>query len=611
MMSPGGMHLHHLSAETQKADNVWATLRRMARYMKPFKGILLFASLLIIIETMAAVYAPRLIGRGVDIIWGFIGNNTGFEEAARSLNLTMLILLGVYLGQWAVTSGERLVMVKVGQVFLYNIRQQIFQKVQELSLSYFDRTETGDIMSRQTNDTQVINRIMSHGLLRFVGSIFTLVGILISMVMLNWRLALVTFSILPMMFISTVFFSGKARRAYRRTRRTIGKVSAELEENIVGVKVAQAFSRQQENIASFRNTNETNREANVTAESITAAFSPTLDVLSTIGIAVVIAYGGYLAARDLVTIGAIVAFLQYVRRFFMPVRQIALLWGNIQSAIAGAERIFELLDEPRMIRDSEDAVDLPPIEGRVEFRNVGFEYNEGDPVLKDVSIVAEPGQTVAFVGPTGAGKTTMINLIGRFYDVTDGAVLVDGHDVRSVTRRSLRGQMSLVLQDTFLFSDTIMDNIRYGRLDATDKEVLEAAKLAKAHDFIMKLPDGYETQLTEGASNLSRGQKQLLAIARAILADPRILILDEATSSVDTRTEKLIQEAMGRLLAGRTSFVVAHRLSTIRQADALHVIENGRIVETGTHDELMAKEGTYHHIYMSQFRDPVPGLPVD
>jgi ABC-type multidrug transport system fused ATPase/permease subunit len=304
-----------------------------------------------------------------------------------------------------------------------------------------------------------------------------------------------------------------------------------------------------------------------------------------------------------VTIGVVVAFLQYVRRFFYPLRAISMMWGSIQSAIAGSERIFELLDDSTELKDEEDAIELPVLTGRVEFKNVDFSYNEGEPVLKDVSLLAEPGKTISLVGPTGAGKTTIISLIGRLYEIDSGSVQVDGHDVRKVSRPSLRGQMGLVLQDTFLFSDTVMENIRYGRLDATDDEVVQAAKLSNAHDFISQFPEGYQTKVTEQGSNLSRGQRQLISIARAVLADPRILILDEATSSVDTRTERLIQEALERLLEGRTSFVVAHRLSTIQRADELVVIDNGIIVERGTHEELMAKKGTYHHIYMSQFQD--------
>jgi ABC-type multidrug transport system fused ATPase/permease subunit len=395
------------------------------------------------------------------------------------------------------------------------------------------------------------------------------------------------------------------------TRKTIGGVSAELEENIAGVKVAQAFSREQANVEAFRQVSAANRDANVTAESITAAFAPTLDVLATVGVAIVVGFGGYLVLNNLATVGIIVAFVQYVRRFFEPVRAISMIWANLQSAIAGGERIFELLDTPPAIVDAADAVELPSIEGRIAFEDVCFEYHPGERVLEDVDLVAEPGQTVALVGPTGTGKTTVINLIGRFYDVCGGRVTVDGHDVREVSHASLRSQMGIVLQDTFLFSGTVMENIRYGRLDASDEEVVEAAKLANAHDFIARLPQGYQTELTEQASNLSQGQRQLISIARAVLARPRILIMDEATSSVDTRTELLIQSALSELLQGRTSFVIAHRLSTIRDADQVIFIQDGRIAERGTHEELLAKQGLYHDLYVSQFRTEVEAEPVE
>lgn len=588
--------------EVEQASDTRGTLIRLIAYLRPFRGHLLIVGLLVLVNTVLTVLAPSLIGQAVDLLWNFFNGEIQRGPAMSSLNRTMVLLLGAYAGGWATNLGSFYFMVVVGQNVLYELRARIFAKIQVLSLSFFDRHEAGDLMSRLTNDTDVINRVLSMGLTRLVSSALTLVGILVAMLALNWRLALVSFAVLPVMVLTTVFFSRRARRAFRRTRQTISGVSAELEENIAGVKVAQAFSREDANVEAFRQVSAANRDANVSAESITAAFSPTLDVLSTIGIAIVVGYGGYLALNGLVTVGVIVAFVQYVRRFFEPVRAIAMIWANLQSAIAGAERIFELLDTPPAIVDASDAVELATIAGRVAFEDVCFEYNPGEPVLQDVNLVAEPGQTVALVGPTGVGKTTIINLIGRFYDVCGGQVTVDGHDVRAVSHPSLRRQMGIVLQDTFLFSDTVMENIRYGRLDATDEEVIEAAKLANADHFITRLPDGYDTELTEGASNLSQGQRQLISIARAVLANPRILILDEATSSVDTRTELLIQSALSGLLEGRTSFVIAHRLSTVRNADQVLFMQDGRIVERGTHQELLANQGAYYELYMSQFR---------
>ncbi len=600
-----------LSREVEKAGDFRQTLMRLLGYLRPFSGQLLIVGLLVLVNTVLTVVAPGLIGEAVDLLSRFFSGQVQAGPAQAGLTRTMLFLLCAYVGAWLANLGSFYLMVAVGQNVLYQLRGQIFSKIAELSLSFFDEHQSGDLMSRLTNDTDVINQVLTMGVTRMASSAFTLVGILIAMLVLNWRLALVSFSILPVMVLSTVFFSGRARRAFRATRKTIGGVTTELEENIAGVKVAQAFSREEANVDSFRQVSAADRDANVTAQTITSAFAPTLDVLATIGVAIVVGYGGYLTLNGLITIGVIVAFVQYVRRFFEPVRAISMIWANVQSAVAGAERIFEVLDTPPTITDAADAVELPPIKGQIAFEDVCFEYKPGEPVLEDINLVAEPGQTMALVGPTGTGKTTMVNLIGRFYDVCGGRVTVDGYDVRHVKKSSLRRQMGIVLQDTFLFSDTVMENIRYGRLDATDEEVIEAAELANAHDFISRLPEGYETELTEKASNLSQGQRQLISIARAVLARPRILILDEATSSVDTRTELLIQSALTELLHGRTSFVIAHRLSTIRDADQVIFIQQGRIAERGTHQELLARRGLYYDLYTSQFKAGVEAETVE
>jgi ATP-binding cassette subfamily B protein len=400
------------------------------------------------------------------------------------------------------------------------------------------------------------------------------------------------------MAIATLWFSGQARKAFRRTRREIGNVNAELEESISGVREAQAFAREDANIESFRQSNAANRDANVRAVAYTSALGPTLEALGYVAIAIVAGVGGVLMLRGetlggaAITLGLIVTFIGFVQRFNQPIAQIAMMWANIQSAIAGAERIFDLLDEMPDIQERFDAQPMPPIRGHVVFDHVTAEYKKGEPVLRDISLEAQPGQTIAIVGPTGAGKTTLVNLLPRFYDVTGGSVTIDGVDVRAVQFDSLRRQIGVVLQDTFLFSDTVLNNIRYGRPDASEEEVMAAAKL----------PDGYETVLGERGAGLSQGQRQLLAIARAAIANPQLLILDEATSSVDTRTERQIQAALDQLLAGRTSFVIAHRLSTIRNASQVLVLVNGEIVERGTHDELLAAEGFYYKLYMSQFK---------
>ena len=587
----------------EKAQDTGDTLRRLSVYLKPYWLGLSGIGVLLILDTLFQLAGPYLIGKAVD---EFIiaGDRAG-------LTRTMLMLLGVYLGAWAMRYGEFYGMIVIGNKVLYKLRTNIFDRVQTLSLKFFDQHEAGDLMSRLTNDVDTIGQVLNSGLVMTLSSAMLIVGILVAMFSLNWQLALVTFIVLPFMLGASIFFGRRARRAFRVTRKTIGSVSADLEENISGVRVTQAFAREDENIERFNELNRANRDANVSAEGVTAAFTPTLDVLSTVGLAIVLGFGGYLALQDppLITIGVIVSFLVYVRRFFHPIQQLGSLYAQLQLALAGAERIFELVDTKPGLTDAPDAKEMPPIVGNVIFEDVSFYYNPDESVLDNVSLEAEPGQTVALVGPTGAGKTTLVNLIGRFYDVVEGSVKIDGIDVRNVTRASLRSQMGIVLQDTFLFSGSIMDNIRYGNLEASDEGVIEAAKLANADTFIIRMPDGYQTELSEQGRNLSQGQRQLISIARAILAEPRLLILDEATSSVDTRTEILIQRAITRLLKGRTSFVIAHRLSTIRNADQLLILRDGKIIERATskegrsaHVQLLDLGAEYYRLYTDQFR---------
>jgi ATP-binding cassette subfamily B multidrug efflux pump len=620
-MMRGGMQAIAALPE-ERAERGSAVLLRLMDYLRPYWKQLLVVLALVLVGAASQAAAPYLIGRAID---GAIGQRDG-----AALDRTMLLLLVVYIVGTLATRTQIILIGAVGQRTLSRMRSEIFATVQRLSLRFFDRHPAGDLMSRLVNDTDVLNQLFSQGIIQVLGSLFGLVGILIAMLALDWRLALVSFIIIPVMLLLTNVFSQLSRRAFRRTRAAIGDVSSEIQEEIAGVKIAQAFNRTDLNQQRFAQRNAANRDANVNATAITSAFTPAIDLLATVATAIVAGYGGYLALNNLITVGVVVAFLTYVQQFFRPIQQLSTFYTTAQSSLAAAERIFDLIDTPVDLADAPGAREMPPIVGRVEFDHVSFSYGDrplsmagsqlqdvsdngrrttddgqpapSDMVLRDVSLSAEPGETIAIVGPTGAGKTTLVNLIGRFYDVGDGAVLIDGIDVRDVTRASLRRQMGVVLQDSFLFSGTIMENIRYGRLDATDAEVEVAARTANAHEFISRLPDGYGTKLGERGGTLSQGQRQLIGIARAILADPRILILDEATSSVDTRTEALIQSALKTLLKGRTSFVIAHRLSTIRDADQVLVLRDGRIIERGAHESLLARDGFYAELYRRQFR---------
>ncbi|MDI7275894.1 MAG: ABC transporter ATP-binding protein [Anaerolineae bacterium] len=572
-------------------------VRRLLGYLQPHLPLIALGVVLIALSTVMSLVGPYLIKVIID------------EHIARAdlagMDRLLLLTLGTYVVGAASFGAQLYLMGWIGQRMLARMRDQIFDHVQRLSLDFFDRQEAGDTMSRLINDVDTISHLLSMGLTSLPVDLCTLVGIVAAMLLLHVQLALLSFTLLPFMVASTIFFARRARRAYRLTRQKIGAVSADLQESIAGVRVVQSFARERANQERFDQLNRENRDANVGAAAVASSFFPTVDVLNSVGMAIIVGVGGVLVLRGQITVGIIFAFLSYLTRFFWPIRDLSQLYNSFLSAMAGSERIFQLLDTPPAICDKPEALALPRLEGRVEFRHVTFAYLPGQPVLHDVNLRIEPGETLAIVGPTGAGKTTIASLVARLYDVTEGAVLVDGHDVRDVQIASLRSQMGVVLQENFLFSGTIRDNIRYGRLDASDEEVVAAARMVNADSFIERLPKGYDTEVMERGANFSLGQRQLIAFARALLADPRILILDEATSSVDTLTEQLIQRALARLLKGRTSVVIAHRLSTIRSADRVVVIDGGRIVEEGTHEQLMARRGLYHDLYMRQYRAEV------
>ncbi|CAG0928924.1 putative ABC transporter ATP-binding protein [Thermoflexales bacterium] len=631
---PGGRHMV-LESDTSKPKNTGETLRRFAHYLKPYWPVLLLAAIFIITATWAQVTVPELLGQATDcyltpptpamagsLAPAAAASSTCWYEPSRDQLTTaeriaglgglVLKMFGLYAAGSVLTGLTFFTVSWSGQHALRSIRVDLFKQLHRLSLGYYGENDAGNLMSRITNDSETIQQALGFALVQVLSGLLLIVWIAYNMLRENIAYALISLAVVPFMFLATLWLSGQARKAFRKSRQQMGNVNAELEESISGVREVQAFSRESENIQAFRDVNAANRDANIRAVAFTSALHPTLEALGYVAIAIVAGVGGFLLLRNqtlfgtVVSIGTVITFLAYVQRINGPVQQISVMWATLQSAIAGGERIFGLLDVVPDIQDKADARKMPKIEGHVVFDAVRSEYKQDEPVLRGVSFEAKPGEMIAVVGPTGAGKTTIINLLPRFYDVSGGAVKIDGLDVREVTAASLREQIGIVLQDNFLFSDTIMNNIRFGRLEATDDEVIAAAKLAHADTFIEGLPDKYQTVLGERGRGLSSGQRQLIAIARAALANPRILVLDEATSSVDTRTEKLIQAAIEKLLSGRTSFVIAHRLSTIKHADQILVLQDGEIIERGKFNELLEQKGFFYDLYMSQFRRQEP-----
>jgi ATP-binding cassette subfamily B protein/subfamily B ATP-binding cassette protein MsbA len=582
------------TADKNKAANRGAVARRLVTELRPHRAVVAAALVFIVINAIGQAAGPWMVSRAID--HDIVGHD------GRGLIRSISILLGIYVTTALSQRAQTRRIGETGQHLLAELRARLFTQLQGLPLSFFDKRPIGDLMSRLLSDVDTLNQLFSQGLTQLLGSVLALVGILVAMLVLNWRLALVCYTIIPAMLVTTALFAARARAAFRKTRQTVGAVTANLQEDIVGVRQAQALNRTDVNIQKFRDRNAANRDANVAAVGITSAFPPAIDILSTLSMALVIGYGGWLVFGGRLSIGLLAAFLIYTQQFFRPVQLAASVYTLIQSALAGGERIYAILDEEREPADRPGAIALDEVKGRITFEHVSFAYDPARPVLSDVSFDVAPGQTVALVGKTGAGKTTIAALIPRFYDATDGRVLLDGHDVRALTRASVRRPIAMVLQEPFLFSGSIADNIAYGRATASRAEIEAAARAVDAHGFIAALAAGYETVLGEGGGSLSQGQRQLVAFARAVLADPRILILDEATANIDTRTEGVIQRALGTLLAGRTSVVIAHRLSTIRSADLILVVDAGRIIERGTHDELLAAAGVYADLYRRQFR---------
>jgi ATP-binding cassette, subfamily B, multidrug efflux pump len=569
-----------------------STLRRFAQYLIPYRQQIPVAVFFVSIGALSQGLAPFLIGWSIDNLIAR-GNFSGLMQM-------LVVVLAVYLIGFSAFRGHILRTNWITQNVLAQLRQDIFTKIQTLPLSFFDTSSAGDLMSRLLNDVSTVNQVFGLAIAQIVGSLFSLVGIALAMLAVDLQLGLLSNILVPLVIIFTTLFGGWARAKFRLTRTSIGDLSSRLEEDLSSVREAQAFNRIERNIDDFRRLNAINRDANIQATAITAAFLPTIDVLNTLSLAGILAYGGYLAVEGKMTVGTVTAFLLYVQQFFQPIQILSQFYTQAQSAFAGLERIFLLLDEPAQLKDTADAREMPPIQGAVSFENVSFGYKANQTVLKNVSFETEPGQMIALVGATGAGKSTIINLILRFYDVTSGIVKIDGIDVRKVTQASLRSQIGIVLQDMILFSGSIAENIAFGRPNATKAEVEAAAKVANIHEFIMTLPEEYDTVVGARGITLSQGQRQLISIARAVLVDPRILILDEATSSIDTSTEELVQDAIAKILKNRTSFVIAHRLSTVTQADKVMVIQQGQILEQGTHRELIILNGVYANLYALQ-----------
>lgn len=591
---PGRGPMAMMGVPKERPKNTRETLKRLWGYLRRHRSILIVTSIMVIINAILNVIAPYLLGYTID--------NYIIPGDLAGLLMMVLVLIGVHAAQSLITWVQTVVMVSAAQRTVRDIRNDLFRHLQKLPLRFFDQRPHGEVMSRLTNDVENVNQVLAEGVIQIVSGVVSMVGVAAIMLWVNPLLAI--FSMVwtaGMTLVITRFIGPRTRVGFRAQQAALGNLNGLIEETVTGQRVVKAYHREPVVIEQFQQANLELRKAATRAQIFAGFTGPMMNFVNNTGLAVIGGIGGWIALGGGASVGTIASFITYSRQFGRPLNEIANLYNMIQSAIAGAERVFATIDEP-VETDAPHARSLSDMRGEVIFENVDFSYTPGVPVLKKVNLHAEPGQLIALVGPTGAGKTTIINLLTRFYEIDGGKVTIDGVDIRDLRKTDLRQQLGIVLQDTFLFSGTVMDNIRYGRLDASDDEVIAAAKLANADQFIHRLPNGYHTQLSERASNISQGQRQLLAIARAILANPRILILDEATSSVDTRTEQQIQEAMLRLMEGRTSFVIAHRLSTIRDADQILVINQGEVIERGTHESLLAANGFYARLYNSQFQ---------
>ncbi|MDM5438947.1 ABC transporter ATP-binding protein [Bacillus hominis] len=589
----------------EKAKNFKGTMNKLLQYLNPYKVSILVVILFAIGSAAFTIVGPKILGNATTKLFeGLVSKVSGAPGAAIDFTYIgniVILLLGLYILSTVFGIIQGYIISGVAQKVSYNFRKEIDEKINRMPLNYFDKTTHGEVLSRITNDVDTVSQTLNQSMSQIITSVITIIGVLFMMLSISWQMTLVALLILPVSMILIMAVVKRSQKYFKSQQEYLGHVNGQVEEIYSGHNIVKAFNKEEEEVKKFEEVNDTLYHSAWKSQFLSGMMMPIMTFIGNIGYVAVSILGGWLAVKRTIAVGDILAFVQYVRSFTQPIAQVAQIANVLQSTAAAAERVFEFLEEEEEVPEAENPVKLQKVQGEVTFQDVQFGYNPDKVIINNFSSNIKPGQKVAIVGPTGAGKTTIVKLLMRFYDINSGAICIDGHDIKDFTREDLRNMFGMVLQDTWLFNGSIMENIRYGRLDATDEEVIEAAKAAHVHSFVKTLPNKYQMELNEEASNVSQGQKQLLTIARALIADPKILILDEATSSIDTRTEVLIQKAMENLMEGRTSFIIAHRLSTIRDADLILVMKDGDIVEQGNHEELLKADGFYASLYNSQF----------